>query len=240
MAHSSGVAAAILLVGLIGTVGYGVSFLTTPAAGWLEKAPYGAQQLQRKLLPLKKPMAQVAQASDQLEKLATPTTDPQAPPTVSVKPSRLTDSLYGRTQEFVLSTVLLLILLYFLLAYDEVFLSKLIKMMPRLEDKKRAVSIAHEIESHVSRYLLTVTLINTGLGVAVGTTVGPDGTEQSHHVGHDGGVAQFRAVSRRVYRHRLHDNRSRPELRQPRLRDALSRPSTCSSPRSRATSSRLM
>ena len=167
-----GVAAAILLVGLIGAVGYAVSFLATPAAGWLEKAPYGAQQLQRKLVSLKKPMAQVAQASDQLEKLAAPTTDPQATPTVSVKPSRLTDSLFGRTQEFALSTVLLLILLYFLLAYDEVFLSKLIKMMPRLEDKKRAVSIAHEIESHVSRYLLTITLINTGLGIAIGTTVG--------------------------------------------------------------------
>ncbi len=64
-----------------------------------------------------------------------------------------------------------MILLYFLLAYDEVFLTKLVKMMPRLEDKKRAVSIAHEIESHVSRYLLTVTLINIGLGIAVGTAV---------------------------------------------------------------------
>jgi predicted PurR-regulated permease PerM len=44
--------------------------------------------------------------------------------------------------------------------------------MPTLSDRKRAVSIAHEIESHISRYLLTVTLINTCLGLAVGTTVG--------------------------------------------------------------------
>jgi predicted PurR-regulated permease PerM len=44
--------------------------------------------------------------------------------------------------------------------------------MPTLEDKKRAVSIAKEIESHISRYLLTITLINIGLGIAVGTAVG--------------------------------------------------------------------
>jgi hypothetical protein len=44
-------------------------------------------------------------------------------------------------------------------------------MMPTLEDKKRAVSIAHEIESHVSRYLLTTTLINMGLGLSVGIAV---------------------------------------------------------------------
>src|SRR5438477_7657330 len=44
--------------------------------------------------------------------------------------------------------------------------------MPTLSDKKRAVSIAHDIESHISRYLLTATVINACLGLAVGSTVG--------------------------------------------------------------------
>jgi predicted PurR-regulated permease PerM len=51
-------------------------------------------------------------------------------------------------------------------------MSKLFKLLPTLSDKKRAVSIVGDIESHVSRYLVTVTLINICLGVAVGTTVG--------------------------------------------------------------------
>ena len=84
----------------------------------------------------------------------------------------MSDLLYGRTPEFLISTVLLFILLYFLLAYDSVFLGKVIKLMPTLQDKRRAVSILSEIESHVSKYLLTVTLINIGLGIAVGVTVG--------------------------------------------------------------------
>ncbi len=176
-------AAAILLLGLIAIIGYGISFLAMPAAGWLEKAPYGLQQLQQKMVPLRKPIAQVAKASGEIDKLTTPDQEvdpvtpaaakPAPPPvTVEVKQARMADTLLGNTPEFVVSAVLLFILLYFLLAYDEVFLAKVIKMLPRLEDKKRAVSIAHEIEAHISRYLLTITLVNCGLGLAVGTTVG--------------------------------------------------------------------
>jgi predicted PurR-regulated permease PerM len=162
--------AAIILITLIALVGYGISFLATPAAGWLEKAPYGLQQLQHKLVPLKKPMEKMAQASGEIEKLAQPGPTPAA--TVEVKQNHMNDLVLGRTPEFLASTVLLLILLYFLLAHNGVFLAKVIKMLPRLKDKKRAVSIAHEIEAHVSRYLLTVTLINICLGIVVGTVVG--------------------------------------------------------------------
>ncbi len=164
--------AAMIMLGLIGTVGYGISFLAPPVAGWLEKAPYGLQELQHKLLPLREPIEKVAQAGGEIEKMTSPETAGAAAPTVAVKKSGMAEMLYGRTPEFVFSTVLLLILLYFLLAYDEVFLTKLVKLMPRLEDKKRAVSISHQIESHVSRYLLTITLINIGLGLVVGIAVG--------------------------------------------------------------------
>ncbi len=163
---------ALLLLSLVGGIGYGASFLAAPAAGWIEKAPYSLQQLQQRLTPFKKPMAKVAQASGAIENLtATETTAPKTP-TVEVKQHAFTDRLYAHTTEFLVSALTMLILLYFLLAYDGVFLAKLIKLMPTLSDKKRAVSIAHEIEAQISRYLFTVTLINIGLGIAVGTAVG--------------------------------------------------------------------
>ncbi len=162
--------AALLILGLVAVIGWGISFLAAPAAGWLEKAPYGLEQIQHKLLPLKKPMEKVAQASGEIDKITSP-----APPTpgttVEVKQHRVFDMLYS-TPEFLVSAVLLLILVYFLLAYDGVFLGKVVKMLPTLKDKKRAVCILGEIEHHVSRYLLTVTLINICLGIAVGTAVG--------------------------------------------------------------------
>ena len=163
-------AAALVLLSLIGLLIYGISFLSEPAAGWIEKAPYSLHQLQQKLLPLKKPIEKVAQATGEIDKLTSPE-QPQKTQTVVVKRSAFAEAFFTQGPEFVASTTVMFILLYFLLAYDGVFLTKIIRITPRLGDKKRAVSIMREIESQISRYLLTITLINIGLGVAVGTTV---------------------------------------------------------------------
>lgn len=162
--------AALILLTLLSIVTLGVSALAAPASGWLAKAPSGLEQLQHKLMPMKKSIAQVAKAGGEIEKLATPDSSSKA--AVEVQRHPITEALYVRTPEFVSSTILLVILLFFLLAYDGVFIGKLIKLLPSFSDKKRAVSIAQDIESQVSRYLFTVTIINCCLGIAVGTTVG--------------------------------------------------------------------
>jgi len=167
------VSAAVLLVSLLALFGYAVSALATPVAGWLEKAPYSMKQLQWKLAPLKHPFQKVAQASGEIEKLATSnTTSGKQPTAVEIQRHPIAETLFLRTPEFVFSTALVLILLFFLLAYDGVFLGKLIKLLPTLSDKKRAVAIAVDVEEHVSRYLFTQTLINIGLGTVIGTTFG--------------------------------------------------------------------
>jgi predicted PurR-regulated permease PerM len=166
------IGSALLLLSLVIAITYGFSLLAAPAAGWLEKAPYSLNQIEQKLLPIKKPMEKVAQASGAIENL-TKTENPQAKTQkVEVKEHPITDRLMVQTPELMISGLTTLILLYFLLAYDGVFLAKLIKLMPTLSDKKRAVTIAHEIEGQVSRYLFTITVINSSLGLAVGTAIG--------------------------------------------------------------------
>jgi predicted PurR-regulated permease PerM len=161
--------AAFILIGFLALVGYGISALATPAVGWLQKAPAGLAELQHKLLPVKKSVAHVAQASGEIEKLATTNAEAK---TVEVKRHPITEMFFLRTPELIASAVLLSILLYFLLVYDQVFIAKLVKLLPTFSDKKTAVSIAHDIELQISRYLLTITAINACLGLAVGTAVG--------------------------------------------------------------------
>ena len=163
------VGAAFILIGFLALVGSGISALATPTVEWLEKAPAGLAELQYKLLPLKKSMAQVTQASGEIEKLATTNAETK---TVEVKRHPISEMFFMRTPEFIASAVLLTILLYFLLVYDQVFIAKLVKLLPTLSDKKTAVAIAQDIESQVSRYLFTITAINACLGLAVGTAVG--------------------------------------------------------------------
>src|SRR5216110_2422696 len=163
------VSAAFILIGLLALFGYGISGLATPTVEWLEKAPAGLTELQRKLLPVKKSVAQVTQATGEIEKLASTNAENK---TIEVKRHPISEMFFMRTPEFIVSAVLLSILLYFLLVYDEVFIAKLVKLLPTLSDKKMAVSIAHDIDSQVSRYLFTITAINACLGLAVGTAVG--------------------------------------------------------------------
>src|SRR6266700_5605906 len=108
------VSAALLLIGFFGLIGYGISVLAVPTAEWLEKAPTGFAELQRKLLPVKKSVAQVTQATGEIEKLATADAETK---TVEVKRHPITEMLFIRTPEFIVSAVLFSILLYFLLVY---------------------------------------------------------------------------------------------------------------------------
>ena len=220
--------AALVMVWLVGLMGFGISFLATPATEWIEKAPYSLQELKQKMLPIKRPMEKVARAGGAIESLTATDNQQNKTPTVEVKQHPLTDRLMGQTPELMVSALTTLILLYFLLAYDGVFLGKLIKLMPTLSDKKRAVSIAHEIETQVSRYLFTITIINICLGLGVGATVGFLGLPNPLMWGTMVAVAEFHPLSRCLDRHHLHDTRRNSEFRQHRLRLAfptlLSRP----------------
>ena len=163
------VSAAFILIGLLAVVGCGISALATPAVGWIQKAPQGLTELQHKLLPVKRSVAQVSQATSEIEKLASTNAEAKA---VEVMRHPIIEMFLMRTPDLIASAVLLFILLYFLLVYDQVFIAKLVKLLPTLSDKKMAVAIAHDIESQISRYLFTITAINSSLGAAVGTAVG--------------------------------------------------------------------
>ncbi|MGB8352263.1 MAG: AI-2E family transporter [Chthoniobacteraceae bacterium] len=168
------VGSGLVLLFLCGVFGYGISFLAVPAMGWLEKAPYSVQQVQKKLEPLlKRPMQRMAEASGEMAKMTAPAgTDPAKKPIVQVEErNTLSELAFVQTPEFIASALTFLILLYFLLGYHGVFLGKLVKVIPRFTDKKTAVAITNDIEAKISSYLVTVTMINTGLGCAIAVSM---------------------------------------------------------------------
>jgi predicted PurR-regulated permease PerM len=86
---------------------------------------------------------------------------------VQVTPESLGSRVLSRATGFVAVATVMFILLYFLLASGDLFLRKLIKVLPSRADKQRAVEIARQIESEVSTYLATITLINVVMGLLV-------------------------------------------------------------------------
>jgi predicted PurR-regulated permease PerM len=76
----------------------------------------------------------------------------------------LTGFLMALLQKIVAGTLVALILLYFILSSPSLFTLKLVRALPRLRDKVRAVEIIRTVRQEVSTYFLTITLINVGLG----------------------------------------------------------------------------
>jgi predicted PurR-regulated permease PerM len=88
-------------------------------------------------------------------------------PTVELKTSRGTSSILNWTGTLLVGIGETLVLTYLLLASGDLFLQKLVRVMPTLRDKKSAVEISHEIQQNISNYLFSVSLINLGLGIVV-------------------------------------------------------------------------
>jgi predicted PurR-regulated permease PerM len=157
--------AAIVIVGLLGGTVGAVYELAGPAKEWTGKLPASMRDAQRRLQSLRKPVEQVSKTAQQVE-AATKMDNPQTTEVV-VKGPTLSERLFGTTQTILTTALEVIILLYFLLAAGDLFLQKLIKVLPQLRDKKKAVAIARETEASISTYLVTVTMVNLGLGLCV-------------------------------------------------------------------------
>jgi predicted PurR-regulated permease PerM len=157
--------AALVILALLGAAGGAVYGLSGPAKDWVTKLPGSVREAQSRLQSLRKPVEQVSKTAQQVEQATK--MDTSKVTEVVVKGPTVTERLFGTTQTILAGLLEVIILLYFLLAAGDLFLQKLIKVLPQLRDKKKAVAIARETEASISTYLVTVTLVNAGLGLAV-------------------------------------------------------------------------
>ena len=158
--------AGLVVFGLLGGLAWGVYVLADPAYQWAEKAPQTMRRLERRLREFKKPVQTVSKATEQVEKI-TQVGGGRQPQTVKVRAETLGERMFSQVTDLVAGGIVMFILLFFLLASGDLFLRKLIRVMPSLADKHKAVGIARQIETEISAYLVTITAINIGLGLAV-------------------------------------------------------------------------
>ncbi|MDB5925667.1 MAG: hypothetical protein JWN13_4603 [Betaproteobacteria bacterium] len=159
--------AALVVATLAALLGTGIYQLFEPANQWITKLPRTTEQIERKLFNVRKSMEQVSKAAEKVEALASvdSASKERAPQVVAREPSFMSRMLTG-TQNVVVSVGATLVLLFFLLASGDLFMRKLVRVLPTLTDKKKAVGLARTIQSAMARYLFTITCINVCLGAA--------------------------------------------------------------------------
>jgi predicted PurR-regulated permease PerM len=166
----SGLAALLIVGGLLATTIAGIATLATPASEWIDNAPQIGRQLQERMREIRGAAEGMREAAEQVDTIAKGGEEPADP---EVQKVVVEDS--GFFADFALfapgilaQMAFTLFLLFFLLASGDMFYEKLVYAMPTFADKRRAIRIAHDIERKLSRYLFTITLINVLLGVAIG------------------------------------------------------------------------
>lgn len=160
--------AAVVVLALLGIVGLGVYELSGPVHDLAQSAPATLSSAQGKLRKLMRPLERVSKTAEQVESAATGVAAPTARPReVVVRQPSLISRIFGTTQRFLADALEVIVLLYFLLAAGDLFLQKLVKVLPNLQDKQKAVEIARATEASISTYLLTAASVNVVEGIAV-------------------------------------------------------------------------
>lgn len=160
--------AAMVVLGLIGITVLGSYKLSGPAQKLLRDAPATIARVQTAVGKIMSPVTQVTTTASAVAQGTGAASDSTGPAKVVVVGPSITSRLAGTAQRMLGGFIQVVLLLFFLLAGGDLFLEKTIRVIPLLQDKKKAVRIARDVESAVSVYLIANLGINLMAGVMVG------------------------------------------------------------------------
>jgi predicted PurR-regulated permease PerM len=164
------VAALFIMCVFFGGVGALGSSLSGPAADWIAKAPESLRRIEDRLSVFKQPIALLLSVSKQVDKITEGPVTAESKP-VTVAGPGVTSFLFSSTRAMLVGLSTTVVLLFFLLVSGDLFLRRLVEILPTFHNKKQAVEISREIESNIASYLATISLMNLGVGIFTGVAV---------------------------------------------------------------------
>ena len=162
---AAGLVVLALALGIAGTF----AALGTPFFDLVDDGPRMAREVREKFEMIREPMETVTDVAEQVDE-ATGGGEAGVQQ-VTVQQPGILSTVAGSALSIVTTTVIVVILTLFLLASGDHFSEQIVKSFATLRDKKHALRTVRDVEGEISRYLLTIALINSGLGVAVGTAM---------------------------------------------------------------------
>jgi len=158
-------AALLLILALFGAiVGLGTA-ISGPARTWAAKLPEGIPRLQERLSFMREPIDTLQRFLQQVEHFGA--TEPSPNAASSAPGSTLLTTLFTGTRNFASGFFTTVLFLFFLLVSGDIFLLRLVEILPRFSSKRQVVEISQQVESDISAYLVTITIMNAAVGVAM-------------------------------------------------------------------------
>ena len=133
---------------------------------WLAEAPSTIDKVKQMLPRRAGPIDNLHRTSQAVQDLAGSDNPEESAVQVEVKSADLAYSMLGVSGHFVGSAVIVFVLAFFLLAMSDTLTKQALATRGSFEEKRNIVELVREVEDGISRYLLTITVINIGLGLA--------------------------------------------------------------------------
>jgi predicted PurR-regulated permease PerM len=165
------ISAVILVTGMALGLAGASALLSDPVSRMVQQAPEVVRELRLRFASIGRPFEVLSQAGKEVEAIADGVEGAADAQKVVVARPGLLAWAAGTLADFGTTLVATLLLAPFLLASGDKLKAKLVQAVPGLSRKKQSLRVLRDIENEVSLYLLTVTAINCGLGIAVGTAM---------------------------------------------------------------------
>lgn len=155
------------LVAIATTIAFGAAVflaLAAPARAWIARMPRAIAHLQSALHDLRRPLQAATDAGRELGKL---TSIAGAQPVQVVESS---NGILAKVATFaptlVAGLLIVLFLTFLFLLHGDDLLRKLVSLAPHLRAKRDVVQATRQAQHELSLYMITITAINAGLGLA--------------------------------------------------------------------------
>jgi predicted PurR-regulated permease PerM len=148
----------------VGVTGY---LLSGPVVELVSNLPSIGRAVTERLSEIRRPFDHLLSVFRQVDRMTEVVEEPGISRVVLAQPGVVSQAA-GTLLSAGTSLAIVFVLSLFLLASGTMFYEKVIQSFATLSQKKRALRIMYDVEREISRYLLTITLINVGLGLAVG------------------------------------------------------------------------
>ena len=154
------IGAVVIVASMLSVLFFAFMWLSIPAGDWLDRAPGLIREAEYKLYRFKKNIEEARKTTEQLQEMTD--VDAGKREKVVIEGPSLAQQAIGHTKNFSVTALIVIVLLYLFLSQGEAFLNQL---ADALGDRKTHMQLLHDIRHEITRYLLTISVINFTLGV---------------------------------------------------------------------------
>ena len=159
------ISAALLVLALIAGVAVLASQVVEPAEQWSARFPQLLSKVESQLSAYREPFNKISRSAERIESFTEVDGGTQA---VYAKKVSIIGTFFSEGQIVLVRSLVVLLLLFFLLAYGEDLGKNLSNWVGSETERRRLSKLYSSLSSSISTYLVTITAINAGLSLAIG------------------------------------------------------------------------